>query len=573
MSLVRDVTERDLLALKEYMETTFFASTGSLEIPHEAVTTPGGMGNDWCYLQSTDLLYFIGTYYGSDSAYNGNWLVAIDPRLEDFSQTRMLSVSGNPITGLIPGQYNPLTTEQRLYGYNDLLANNVIREFDPLSLIQLSPDAYNATDLHSDGPAGPTTAPNAWGQQAAGTAAQHRWLIFEGLTDGVPGETDSIDTDAYPNGLMLAMNVERISHVSNQDFNGCMCWVDLFDGNCVGILRDAAGDPFPGESSHDTAIAGSQPRMGDGDVVGWSHGQFIPDPGTQLNQPKGELILTSLYDATNDFGSPLFAGAWIRIVDFNPFEVTIGQARTHGRIVLDTRVSYQLAPIISGGPTLTGGQGSRQILYVPPDDRFVHIFGDTTGTEPTALRHVYNNWKREVELAAISTPTPESSVHTADSVQYSCRVVGDVGDPAEGVEVTFATKRLSTVGEVLANTDPTYCANVPIDGNGTAAEHLAITVYEDSGGGPAALTLGVDYNITDFTTGEVDFLGSHPNGGSVYTIDYQHLDAAASPGRGTIATPTVTTDSDGVARALVVYSDTAAFEYEFEEVSVSASNS
>ncbi len=548
MSLKVKTGPTDLTAFQEYVRDSMFGDT---RVP--IIHTPTGETNGYeaAFLQSTGLIYYPATTPLPDS---GQYTLSVDPSLLDFTKSGVNATKhASPIPSILAqGQYNPETGAQRLYG-RQADADDEVLEISTTTLAKISDDVYSGLTWRSGGPnhGSPSqpTFPRGWY-----TGTRSRPIIFEHAINGIWGET-TYGTNIYPQGLMAIPACDEISIGADNDFDNNHAWIDIDTGLCVGIMFAEGGwqesDAMPVWS----VFAGAQ--------LTWVRCQFVADTDSVALHPKGQLVWTSDYHTSQDVGSPKVAHAWIRVTDFNP-NATLdsdgqgGVERVHGRTRLFTRMLFDLEPILPGGNNVGPTKCMRHPHWVPSLGLYALIAGEDAGTPPNG-EMMHKTWITAPELAEVSPPGSAERAETNSIVTATCRAGGDVGEIASGKAVTFVLERISTQGEVLTTGGGTSTvANIPVD-----PSPRDFTVYQDG----TPLVDPTDYTVV-LATGVITWAGSHPVGGSAYTVDYHHQASPATPPHGTLLAPDTVTDENGVATTQIRYPDTAALAGQTDQLGV-----
>jgi hypothetical protein len=354
------------------------------------------------------------------------------------------------------------------------------------------------------------------------------------------------------------------------------CWADIGAGPvafvtcCVGVdLQTGAGTPLiPCAYGSGEHVFNRGPAFGE-TQIDFSQLQFMADDESTGIAPKGELFLTSRHTSPGGNDSRQY----VRFVDFNPFGVAGVPNRIHLRETLFSRLDLLSNTEPTGGPpqlpinaynqptallaplTVFTARGSRRIVFES---------SLATGAQQPSTQI-------EASRAALPTtigiPSPKGAVVTNREVSFQAEVLGSLGEQILNAPVDFTIERLTTMGEILATTgtpnETVTVANVPIDREVFWAP--GFEVFEDSGGGPVALTETTHYTV-DAGLGEITFISPHTIGGSVYTIQYAHTAAPATPAHGSILDPTVLSDVGGVATSRVLYPDDDALADQIDQV-------
>jgi hypothetical protein len=295
--------------------------------------------------------------------------------------------------------------------------------------------------------------------------------------------------------------------------------------------------------------------------------QFIPDSDSTHAQPKGELLFWSR--GIIDTGD--FSHCYIKLVDFNPSAVAGLPNRVHLRETLFSRINLELDVVPSGGPPLSPLNG----LPNPTNGSIIHpnifftSFGqkrlNIVGTDGTLITDGHTNMAQFATAAAaafISTPSQKGEPTTNQRVTVQTEVTGDLGENIANATVDWLNERLSTKGEVLATTptpgETVTVANDPID----RGIEFPFAVKEDG----VPLTETTNYTV-DEALGEITFVGPKPlAGGEVYTCDYAHTAAPATPPHGAVLDTQTVTDINGVTQARISYPDDDTLDEQIDQI-------
>lgn len=445
------------------------------------------------------------------------------------------------------GQMNPDTGEQKIYSLRSSLSTQKVRRHDTntLAIVEsnMFPTAGQPTGMRFD-----TSAPDWSGVPGEwnGATVEGR-LYFEGMTDGIPGITELTGANVYPKGLWLWF-VDAGWYQTSGDADHCLIYVDPATAKLAGIET-----MIPGEArgTPNSAYA-EQPVFGK--EFDWGLCQFIPDNDSTFDQPKGELLLS------NDKNFPFYDGTIlqtvIRFVDYNPFGKTPATSsdpiRVHGRKTLTSELKTELAPIfdVVSAPTLTvAGQSP---TYHPPTRRLMITLSSAVDPDTTENRSFLGSYSRTPEAVDVTPPAPLNVPRTNGITEAQAIVFGDNDEAVAGQTVTFTLKRSSTLWETLTVSGGigtlSYVANPPIDADIAGNAELVI----EADGSP--LTEGVDYQVNNLTTGEIQWL-TDQSGATLVTATYWHKATEVSPPFGTLLTDTALSDGDGRVFARVEYED------------------
>jgi len=466
---------------------------------------------------------------------NGGLSGRVDPNLVNSTGANV-GFFGSPLSDqdnfpYMIGDYEPATNSQRIYQWGGLGPVYELDINDPS--VQVDSDAF---------PFSLSGGPDDFAQ-----TTQFSWI-----------------PNLFPGASLILF--------PEDDF-GILCggrvWTPTqFSGVMVGItLSTGAGEPIAdlpcryhsGSNSFNRA-----PIFGESDIQ-FIAGQFLPDDDSTHLLPKGELMFWSR--ALNVGGG--VARIYVKWVDWNPYAVAGTPNRVHKRETLFSRFEVTTNTVPSGSP-LTPIDGSPAAvpasLVIP--SLFFTKFGqrrlNLVSANSTAVGDtIFNQTARAAEPALISIPSQRADVVTNRVVEFRAEVSGDLGEPVSNAEVTVTAARVSTVGEVLPVTptpgETVAVANVPIDRD----IEYPFVVYEDG----VALVETTNYSVNE-GTGEITFVSPKPLGGNVYTIDYAHTAAPATPSHGTVIDSLVFSDIEGAAIARVRYPDDATLVGQIDQVTM-----
>lgn len=548
------------LKLSKALEVTAYgsaviAASGIAGAARIAGQLNNGQGGSAVYHYGRDRLYVVGLF----AAFNDIGLLKLDP---DFFLTTpsdgVLALDQDTVLfsngHLCLGQFDPGTGQQRLYCHPGSGTDNLIHEVNVDTLVT------NGAALSSlNGSVQFTNSDIASGTEGGWQSSTHRFCMFEGLTDGIAGETVLTGANVYPRGLML-------QHVSSGFFNGSTCtdvfaWIDLNTRRLVGFLGGLPPVAFPAATV--TAPIASQfqtePPIA-GDTFNWAASSFTPDAdSTDPKRPKGELFLQS--DAfLPSFGVTPNPGDttrhYVRLTDFNPFGLPSASGivtRTHGRSRLTSRLLCTLNPIFNqaGASFVTSPSTNKIAMFWDPLRKRFGQFLHRNGTFAVTVGENYVGlFSRAVDPVIVSAPAARSVPRTADVTDYECFVGGDLAEPAVGQVVAWSLSRRSSEGELLTiaggiGTTSTV-AHPAIDTNPSGVVDLALTANG------VALALTTDYTVVG-STGVITWVTSQV--GKTVLATYRHRATDATPAHGTLLIGQSETDENGVARTQVSWQD------------------
>ena len=456
---------------------------------------------------------------------------------------------------LIPG--DPLHPGgQRLYAANTG-PDSLIEEVTPVTSLTNSGAAAFPTLIPANGPinifrgtgafASPVS-PGGYigGAQLTGEQCRGR-MIFEGLTDGIPGETNLVGANVYPAGLMLGKYRSATCPVPigtgvAADCDNAISWQDLHRGGIDGRLAATPGIVHSTFPNSEAPIAGNE--------FSWYPAQYVPDDDATFNIPKGEL---HFYSSRGDVpADPLnFAqSVYIKIIDFNPFQVapTGGEPnRVHERVRFGpTSVDFEISPMFGIGGAGDNRVDQLQLAYHPLTQRFFMVQADisfsiTTPGPAPGNESFIGYWLRAVDPIGVSSPVARDVPRIDDVVEYEAFVGGALGEPAASAAVDWTLFRNSSELEVIVPVFPGFntVANFPIDGNFALDPEGSLVVVADS----VTLVEGVDYTVT-LSSGRITWI-TDQTGATLVTASYEHRETNVLPPHGTLLSASSLSDAEG----------------------------
>ena len=458
---------------------------------------------------------------------------------------------------------------QKVYthGVGGILASTApIETVDPL--LALEPDGAFAfpTVVPADGPVAtwmgkgaftPHSVPGGWngGPVFAQETGTQR-IIFEGLTDGIPGETNLVGANVYPAGLMLARCEFATcpapigTGVAN-DCNNAVIWIDLNTGGVAGRMINTAGIVSATLPNAEAPIAGKE--------FSWYTAQYVPDDDATFGVPKGEF---HFYSDRHSIGvNPSFQeSVFLKVIDFNPLGVApTGGApnRVHERVRLGpTTVDFDISPMFGVGGAGDNINSNMQLAYHPLSQRFFMVQADipanvtSPGPAPGGESFI-GYWLRTVDPVGVTSPVARDVPRTNDIVEYEGFVGGALGEPAAGVDVDWELFRNSTELEVIVPVFPGFntVVNFPIDENFAGDPEGSLLVFADS----VLLVEGVDYTVT-LASGRITWI-TDQTGATLVEATYEHRTVDASPPHGTLLSSASQSEIDGRVFTQVLWPD------------------
>lgn len=376
------------------------------------------------------------------------------------------------------------------------------------------------------------------------------WTFFQGLTDGIPGETASTGSNVYPAGLGL-VKADFATLNASADRNNALVWVDLSTADVVGNLQNT-----PGLVTSDASQPFSEAPIATL-TFGWNVFQFQPDPDSTAGAPKGELFMQS--DGNLQIpGSVEPRAVFVKVIDFNPFNVAAqpgNPVRVHERVRLLNALEFDDDPMfgVSGANNAVDGVRAFRPGFHAPTQRFFLLLSSESSTPGTnaAGQTFVGYWARSVDPTDVTAPVARDVPRTNDIVEFEAFAVDNIASGVAGAVVDWSLVRNSTELEALTITGgigtTSTVANGPIDTDSAGDEVLV--VIADS----TTLVEGVDYSVVA-STGVITWL-TDQSGATLVTATYEHRATDATPAHGTLLTQQSTSDEDGRVATQVQYPD------------------
>jgi hypothetical protein len=286
-----------------------------------------------------------------------------------------------------------------------------------------------------------------------------------------------------------------------------------------------------------------------GDTFNWQFAQFVPDDDSSAIDPKGFFWWTA---PGRQVGGAANANqyVWVRKVEWNPNGVTGTPNRVHGRIILTSRCEFdETVPDSPTGYQHTG----RPFLYHGPSDQIYTMGGQFDNPTDVDGKILYK-FATVPDVASITSASWTKLPQTAATVPFFVEVLGSLGEPIAGVDVSWTLERVSEVDERFDG------SVVGVGGTHTLDEGPAdsgtIVVVEDPDGTPVTLTAGVHYNITGGGGGTgVQGIGPTYWQALDYAVFYEHKGTVLSPSHGTLLETSSQSDVNGQAICRARYPD------------------
>lgn len=485
-------------------------------------------------------------------------LVSSSPPQSNFSAP---GIGGPRANRAVAGQFDPSTGAQKLYVCRDSTDPWHAVNLDTCE-VALTPAFTGANGDHTFNSGGIVASiPGGW------LAPASKGLFFEGLTQGVPGETDAVGVGAYPGGLYWT-RVSAATLASGRSLSACWVWIDPLTRRVVGRPGGGIGasdlpTAFPARAD---AAGGEQTEAPIAlDEFEWNLVQFVPDPDASYSAPKGELLFISHQEIPARVSTmPGDVGfLYVRFIELNPFGVSSAAGiptRTHGRIRFQSRLGFVLSPQfdLAGQDATNDPRDEHSLVWDPIRRRFAYFLHDRLSAEdPGSVNSTaFGLYARAVQPDILSVPIPQRAPPTNGITDFAVYVSGDIGEPVEGQAIDWTLRRVSTQGELVVVTG----------GIGTTSNLDQVPADEGSlvliaDGVP--LEESTDYTI-DEALGVITWLTDQQ--GAVVLAEYDHRTVPVSPARGTLLASQTTTDALGYARTQVAYADDLSLVAELEQL-------
>lgn len=488
-------------------------------------------------------------------------VVGFDPLyIDNSSAAASLSLNASGFDVWSVGQWDKVNNEQKIYTtLLDGSLNNPWEERSFTNFQVVDSDVWPNVGYTSSRSGSTTGDPGHYRQRAAGGG---EFVFFEGYQGGVAyaAGTDVWDSGGTQHEYVMAV-ISLSTGLATQDAAFTLRYTNS-----------------PSEATHSGPFAGDQFDL-------WRM-QFVPDGDNLLDAPKGLMVISSRGVTT---GTPDEVLIYVAFYDFNP-ENRVGGApsRVHGRLRLLTRLSAfeDTAFSTPGGIGVNVVGTDLPIVYHPPTQSIrLYTGGDLGGSTETSVqanRIGMNIYSSVPALNIVTKPTALAQPRTNARVDFSSTLLGDLGEPIGGQDVTFTLARVSTVDEDLGTSDGSLGAtagdfsltNVPLDDiqdvrSVTAGPTGTETSYTPIPTGTASSGNEVEVNLTN---GDLQFFVGGvatdlPNGDQVLAT-YNHFGVGASPSHGSLLTPSTRSDENGQVTAQVRYADDDDLEDEWDRLTV-----
>jgi len=516
------------LAVTAEVDPVTLFTTGNYPSHGGMVTTnPGsaGMAVLWYY----DRLDFFSCdwSWGGAPADATNEYVRWDPLLQSNSGSLFDSCSPPTDLRIAVGEWDRPNNTQKIYSFDTAAGTG----FDEISV--LSPNNVNAPDVW----------PSVGGLQHRGSltstdpgyydlATEGGWIIFE--TWG------------------FAFNpLVRLRHTDAIQYADVPVLVDLATG-AAALVVDEDGNPLftaYGTQTHQFA----EPALL-GQAVNFARAQFVPDDVSTPAQPRGRIFMSASGEDSPSDGT--MHRYWVKMIDWNPFDVNGTPSRTHLRTRLLSAADFlKNAGGTFGGVFDTASTTSRFMFYHPRTNRIIQ-YSSLVASTLQAAESKFLFVSATPTVATLTDPSPTEETASGKTNDFVVTALGTLGEEIGGVDVEFELRRVSTIGEVLAVT-PTLGETVVVAQgviNPTDPNLSPVVVYKN--GTPMVEGVGATEYQLNRALGQVDFGASEPVGGAVYTIDYRHFSVPASPPTGaTLLNGSAVSDVTGAAVARVRHNE------------------
>jgi hypothetical protein len=504
------------MGLETRVEENLYAFMQSVVDPEPLAPEPGSTGfRGWAYYDRLDRNYCAAANKFSS---HREWGYC-DPLYLDGSKPATnwdLGIAIGDIKSLQVGEWDKANARQRLYTWDSGLATAKLVELDPITLLPIDGDPF----------------PNVRLECSTVVSPNDGYYYIGGQRDCILFETQ---------GYLIAPYAVALRWNGGTSYPNSSVKVDLSTG---------AGEPVAGLYGRAWASphAYGEPEV-HGDTFYWQFCQFVPDDDSTPIYPKGFLWWTA---PGRQVGGAANANqyVWCRKIEWNPNGLDGTPSRVHLREILTSRLEFdETVPDSPTGYQHTG----RPFIYHGPSDQIYTMggqFNDPTDTDGKFLYKFATVPGVDSITAASWTKLPQ----TAATVPFFVTVLGTLGEPVAGVDVSWELERVSEVDERFDG------AVVGVGGTHTLDEGPAdsgtISVIEDPDGAATLLTAGVHYNVTGGGGGTgVQGIGPTYWQAETYAVFYEHKATALSPAHGTLLDSVSQSDVTGEATCRVRYPD------------------
>lgn len=376
-------------------------------------------------------------------------------------------------------------------------------------------------------------------------------LVFEALTDGIPGETNLLGPGVYPSGLglfraRLATCPAPIGTGGASDCDNALVWLDLFTGLVDGRMATTPGLVASSGANSEAPIAGQS--------FHWQTSQYISDGDATALRPKGELLIVSDKDGIPADPGNFPESVFVKFIDFNPFNVqpTGGEPpRVHERVRLLSTCDFNTSPAFDQVGAATADATTFAVHFHPPSRRMMMVLAPQAATVPNIADESFiGYWARAVDPAFVTSPVARSTPRTNDITEFEAFVLGSLSEPVGGVTISWELFRNSTEEEVIdASTFPgsSTVANFPIDDSSPSTPEGTLVVRADT----VDLVEGVDYTVV-LSTGVITWI-TDQSGATVVDASYEHRENNATPPHGDLLSTVAVSDDEGRVNTQVAY--------------------
>ena len=426
-----------------------------------------------------------------------------------------LGVSGSSISDYQVGEWDKVTSRQRLYTWSGYGGANRIRELSPTTLLETVTDPY----------------PNV--RHTCSTIASPNDGYYE-----VGGRNEVVIFESQ--GYMIA-KLWRLRWNGGILYDEVMGKIDLSTGAAEPI-EDLFARAQPGPSLY------QEPAI-HGEVVKWWGMQFVPDDDSTALEPKGYIFQNTTTRALTS--SPkTFNYYWVRKVEWNPLEVTGTPTRVHKRDILTSRLEFNEQLV---NPP-TGQQIAGYSPYVHPVSGLIYMFVNYFQDPTLADSQMLYKFAVVPDVTDITAAAPQKLPQTSATIPFVVEVLGSLGEPVLGETLDWSIEAGSTVDERFDG------GTVGVGGTHTLvngpADSGTITVIEDPDGAANVLTEGVEYTVTGGGGGTgVQGVGPTYWQALDYAVYYEHKESPISPSHGTLLETSSQSDISGQAICRVRYPD------------------
>ncbi len=416
----------------------------------------------------------------------------------NFPRTLPDSVGPTNANSVAPGEWNSRTNEQKVYPYTGFAGANFGHFAE-----STNPLTFAISDQNPFPNVGSSESRNGSGIGDPGyyTSPSGNWRFFESW------------------GFAFCSNV-RVYDSQGAAVDNVAALVDLASGNATIVDTPVRYSSSPTNQFQSTALFGQE--------VNFQYCQFVQDDNQIPSQPRGAMYLFSNW-TTNPDDSNQFR-VWVKIVDWNPFNLRGTPSRVHLRERLLSAVDLvKGSPALLNGVHETGPSRERPMLYHPRTNRIIVPSSDNQTGVLTANQVKFVFVSPTPAVTEITEPFSTEVIASGKTVTFAVEALGSLGEQIGGVDFRATLRQTSTVGESLAVT-PAAGETVSLARSVYPLEPgiSPVTVVKDG----VRLSEGVEYDVNR-SAGTITFNAPEPTDG-IYTVSYQHLNTTV-PGGGTNA--------------------------------------